>query len=144
MPDIIHITNWDDQALDLFARTKESSLLHPPAHGRGIFIAESPLVVQRALAAGYEPISFLMEEEHIEKYGQDILKKWEGIPVYTAPFDVLTKITGFKLTRGMLCAMYRKKLPTVEQICEGKERIAILEDVVNPTNVGAIFGLLQH
>ena len=139
MPDIIHITNWDDQALDLFARTKESSLLHPPAHGRGIFIAESPLVVQRALAAGYEPISFLMEEEHIEKYGKDILKKWEGIPVYTAPFDVLTKITGFKLTRGMLCAMYRKKLPTVEQICEGKERIAILEDVVNPTNVGAIF-----
>ena len=99
MPDIIHITNWDDQALDIFARTKESSLLHPPAHGRGIFIAESPLVVQRALAAGYEPISFLMEEEHIEKYGQDILKKWEGIPVYTAPFDVLTKITGFKLTR---------------------------------------------
>ena len=139
MPDIIHITNWDDPALDLFARTKESSLLHPPAHGLGIFIAESPLVVQRALAAGYEPISFLMEEEHIEKYGQDILKKWDEIPVYTAPFDVLTKITGFKLTRGMLCAMYRKKLPTVEQICEGKERIAILEDVVNPTNVGAIF-----
>lgn len=103
-----------------------------------MFIAESPIVIERALAAGYEPVSFLMEEAHIEKQGRKFIEKYPEIPIFTAPFDVLTKITGFKLTRGMLCAMYRKELPSIESVCRGKTD-SVLENVVNPTNVGAIF-----
>lgn len=139
MPNSIKITDFNAPELDIYARIKEAQLLHRPAHQRGIFIAESPIVIERALDAGYTPISFLMEEEHVEKQGKVLLERCSDIPVYTAPFDVLTKLTGFALTRGMLCAMYREELPTVEAVCKEAKRIAVLEDVVNPTNIGAIF-----
>ena len=127
MANIIKIADFSDGALDFYAREKEAQLKHRPAHGRGMFIA------------GYEPVSFLMEEAHIEKQGRKFIEKYPEIPIFTAPFDVLTKITGFKLTRGMLCAMYRRELPSIEHVCKNASRIAVLENVVNPTNVGAIF-----
>ena len=139
MANIIKIADFSDEALDFYVREKEAQLKHRPAHGRGMFIAESPIVIERALAAGYEPVSFLMEEAHIGKQGQEFIAKYPEIPIFTAPFDVLTKITGFKLTRGMLCAMYRKELTSIESVCRMASRIAVLENVVNPTNVGAIF-----
>ena len=116
-------------------------VLHYNEPKEGLFIAESPKVIGRALDAGYEPVSFLMEERHIETEGREILERPEcaGVPVFTAPFDVLTRLTGFKLTRGMLCAMKRRKMPGIEKFCAGARRIAILENVENPTNVGAIF-----
>ena len=134
MANIIKIADFSDEALDFYAREKEAQLKHRPAHGRGMFIAESPIVIERALAAGYEPVSFLMEEAHIEKQGRKFIAKYPEIPIFTAPFDVLTKITGFKLTRGMLCAMYRRELPSIEHVCKNASRIAVLENVVNPTN----------
>ena len=104
-----------------------------------MFIAESPKVIQTALDAGYEPISCLVEKKHVEGQAAPILAQCGDIPVYTAEFDVLTQLTGFGLTRGMLCVMRRKGLPSVEDVCKNARRIAILEDVMNPTNVGAIF-----
>ena len=103
-----------------------------------MFIAESPKVIERALDAGYEAVSFLMEKKHVEGEGKYILERCEGIPVYVAEFEVLTKLTGFMLTRGMLCAMRRKPLPLVSDICKNARRVAVLEEVMNPTNVGAI------
>ena len=138
MPHIISIRNLQDADLDIYARLSEVQLLRYREPKPGIFIAESPIVVERALAAGYHPISILMDEEELPK--QQKLLDWCGdIPVYTAKFDILTQITGFKLTRGMLCAMDRKKLPEADVLCGNMHRIAVLEDVMNPTNVGAIF-----
>lgn len=105
----------------------------------GLFIAESPKVIERALDAGYVPISLLLERKHIEGQAKKIIARCPDIPVYTAEFDVLTKLTGFQLTRGVLCAMYRKKLPDIAKVCKEARRIAVLENVMNPTNVGAIF-----
>lgn len=139
MANHIHIQDIKDPALEIYIGRQESQLKNRPAHGRGIFIAESPIVIGRALDAGYEPISLLMEEEHYDREGKEIVARCGDIPVYTAPFQVLTQITGFSLTRGMLWAMYRKDLPAVETVCEKAKRIAVLEEVVNPTNVGAIF-----
>ncbi|MBQ7284419.1 MAG: RNA methyltransferase [Oscillospiraceae bacterium] len=140
MANIINITDFSSPQLDVFARLSENQLLHfDEPRGNGIFIAESPNVIIRALDAGYRPISFLVEDKHIETQAKDILARCPDIPIYTAPFDVLTQLTGFKLTRGMLCAMERKTLPAVSEICRGKRRIAVLENVMNPTNIGAIF-----
>ena len=139
MSDIIEITDFEDPKLDVYARIKEIQLLNRANPEDGIFIAESPKVVERALDAGYEPISILVEKKHVEGEAKQIIKRCGQIPVYTAEFDVLTKITGFKLTRGMLCAMHRRKLPSMREICENAKRIAVLEEVVNPTNVGALF-----
>lgn len=138
MPDIIRITDFEAPELDIYARLSEAQLLNLEAPRRGIFIAESPRVIERALDAGCEPISFLAEEKELDSAGE-LLERCKGIPVYTAPFSVLTRLTGFQLTRGMLCAMYRPQLPGVAQVCAGARRIAVLEQVVNPTNVGAIF-----
>ncbi len=138
MPDIIRITDFEVPELDIYARLSEAQLLNLEAPRRGIFIAESPRVIERALDAGCEPISFLAEEKEIDSAGE-LLERCKEIPVYTAPFSVLTRLTGFQLTRGMLCAMYRPQLPGVAQVCAGARRIAVLEQVVNPTNVGAIF-----
>lgn len=132
------IKDFHDPALDLYARTKEAQLKHRPFFEQGLFIAESPVVIERALAAGYEPVSFLMEEDGKEAE-QKLASCFADVPVYTAPFDVLTKITGFSLTRGMLSAMVRKELPPVDAVLAHAARVAVLEDVVNPTNVGAIF-----
>lgn len=139
MGNIVEITDFDDSKLDIYARLSESQLLHFYEPKGGIFIAESPIVIGRALDAGYEPISALIEHKDIEGQGREILERLGDIDVYTAEYDVLTKLTGFALTRGMLCAMRRKELASVSEICEGKRRIAVLENVVNPTNVGAIF-----
>ncbi len=136
---IIEITDLSIPELDIYARLSEVQLLRYYEPKEGIFIAESPKVVERALDAGYRPLSILLEKKHIEGEAKEVLARCGDIPVYTAEFDVLTKLTGFQLTRGMLCAMKRKPLPTVEEICRGARRIAVLENVVNPTNVGAIF-----
>lgn len=139
MPNIIQITDFNATELDIYARLTENQLLNRFEPEKGIFIAESPKVVERGLDAGYEPISILIEDKHIDTQAKEILKKCGDIPIYTASFDVLTNLTGFQLTRGMLCAMRRPKLPSLEEVCKGKNRIAVLENVMNPTNVGAIF-----
>lgn len=139
MSGIIQITDFTAPELDIYARLNEAQLLHYYEPHGGIFIAESPKVIERALNAGCVPISFLADQKQIEGEGKTLLEKYPEVPVYTAAFDVLTQITGFKLTRGMLCAMHRPELKTVEDICKNARRIAVLEDVVNPTNVGAIF-----
>ena len=139
MPNIINITDFDSPELDIYARLSEVQLLRLYEPNGGIFIAESPKVIERALNAGYEPISFLMEEKHILTEGRDILAKCENVPVYTSTIDVLTRLTGFQLTRGMLCAMRRTALPDVETVCQNAHRIAVLDTITNPTNIGAIF-----
>ena len=139
MPNIIEITDFNDPALDVYARLTENQLLNREDPDNALFIAESPKVVERALNAGYQPVSVLVEDKHIEGQAKEVIARCGEIPVYTAPFDVLTQLTGFKLTRGVLCAMKRPKLPTVEEVCKDARRIAILENVMNPTNVGAIF-----
>ena len=139
MANIIEITDFAAPELDVYARLSEGQLLNRAEPEKGMFIAESPRVIERALDAGCVPISFLSEDRHIEKEAKEILERCGDIPAYVAPFDVLTQLTGYKLTRGMLCAMYRPKLLTPETVCQGARRIAVLESVVNPTNVGAIF-----
>ena len=139
MAEVIEITDFSAPELDVYARMTENQLLNRETPENGLFIAESPKVVERALDAGYEPVSLLLERRHVCGEAREILERCEGIPAYTAEFDVLTQLTGFQLTRGILCAMRRKPLPTVEEICAVARRIAVLEDVVNPTNVGAIF-----
>ena len=139
MANIIEITDFSVSELDIYARLSEAQLLHYNEPGLGIFIAESPKVVERALNAGYEPISMLVEKKHIEGEAKDVIARCGDIPVYTAEYDVLKQLTGFALTRGILCALKRRHLPTIEVVCKNAKRIAILEDVVNPTNIGAIF-----
>ena len=139
MANIRKVTDFSDPELDIYARLTEVQLLNRREPDKGIFIAESPKVIERALNAGCVPISFLMETRHVENQAKELIARCGDIPVFTAELDVLTQLTGFKLTRGMLCAMYRQKLPTVEEICKNARRVAVLEDVMNPTNVGAIF-----
>lgn len=138
MSNIIEITDFTAPELDVYARLTEVQLFNNEFPEKGLFIAESPKVIERALDAGYEPVSCLMEKKHIEGEGKPILSRINDVPVFTAEFDILTQLTGFKLTRGMLCAMKRRKLPTVIEICENKSRIAVLDRVMNPTNVGAV------
>lgn len=174
MINIIEIKNLDAPELQIYYNLNEAQLFHYFEPKPGIFIAESPKVIERALDAGCVPMSFLMEKKHVETQAKEILARCEKlqsqdikqtdkmeaengnssmaaehdipvctaeceIPVYTAEIEVLAKITGYQLTRGMLCAMYRPTLPSVEQLCKNARRVAILENVVNPTNIGAIF-----
>lgn len=139
MSNRIEITDFTAPELDVYARIPEVQLLRFYEPKPGLFIAESPKVIQRAANAGYQPVSFLVQHKDLEKEGKELLQKFPGIPVYTADYEVLVKLTGFALTRGMLCAMTRRDLPSVENICKNARRIAILENVVNPTNIGAIF-----
>ena len=139
MPDIIEVTDFGAPELDIYARYTEAQLLHFYEPNGGIFIAESQKVIGRALDAGYEPISFLMEKKDVDTQAREILARCADVPVYVAELSVLTKLTGFALTRGMLCAMHRKPLAPVEKVCAGAHRIAVLEEVENPTNIGAIF-----
>ena len=140
MASIIEIQNFSDPALDLYARLTENQLLNRADPENALFIAESPLVIGRALDAGCKPVSFLMERQHIGGKGREILARCcQDVPVYTAEESVLAQLTGFHLTRGMLCAMRRPKLPSVEEVCRSARRIAVLENVMNPTNIGAIF-----
>lgn len=139
MRNIIEINDIAAPELDVYARTSEVQLFRYYEPDPGIFIAESPKVIERALNAGYEPISFLVEHKDLEGEAKYILDKYPEIPVYTAEYDILVKMTGYALARGMLCAMRRRRLPSAEDICRNTNRIAILENVVNPTNIGAIF-----
>ena len=139
MRNISNITDFTAPELDIYARLSEGQLLHYYEPDVGLFIAESPKVIGRALDAGYEPVSFLVERKHIEGEAKEVLSRCQGVPVYTAELDVLKKLTGFPLTRGVLCAMRRRPLPDVRSLCVNASRIAILENVMNPTNVGAIF-----
>ena len=139
MLNIIKITDFSSQELDLYARLSENDLLSRHEPEKGMFIAESPKVIERALDSGCVPVSILVEKKHIDREAKNIISRCGDIPVYTAEFDVLTQLTGFQLTRGMLCAMLRPELPSVEEVCANARRIAILENVVNPTNIGAIF-----
>lgn len=138
MVNVREITDFSAPELDVYARLTENQLVNRAEPEKGMFIAESPLVIGRALDAGYTPVSFLMEPKDVETRGKALLERCGSIPVYMAELDVLTQLTGFHLTRGMLCAMYRKPLPAVEQLCANAKRIAVLEDVMNPTNIGAI------
>ena len=138
---MIEITDFDAPELDVYARLTEAQLLNKDHPEDGLFIAESPKVISRALDGGYEPVSVLVEKRQVLEDAETIavLGKCGNVPVYTAECEVLTKLTGFKLTRGMLCAMKRRRLPGLQEICNGCDRIAVLENVMNPTNVGAIF-----
>lgn len=138
---MIEITDFDAPELNVYARLTEAQLLNKDHPEDGLFIAESPKVISRALDGGYEPVSVLVEKKQVLEDAETIavLGKCGNVPVYTAEFEVLTKLTGFKLTRGMLCAMKRRRLPSLQEICNGCDRIAVLENVMNPTNVGAIF-----
>ena len=134
------IKDFSAPELDIYARLTENQLLNRAEPENAMFVAESPVVIGRALDAGCEPVSFLMETKHVAGKGADILMRCrENIPVYAAELDVLTQLTGFHLTRGMLCAMKRPKLPDAQKLIQNCTRIAILENVMNPTNLGAIF-----
>lgn len=138
MPRIIEISDISVPQLEVYSQLSEPQLLHYFEPQAGIFIAESPNVIALALGAGYQPLSLLLEKQHIERQARDIIERCGDIPIFTAEEDILTQITGFRLTRGALCAMRRKPLPAAAEICAGARRIAVLENVVNPTNVGAI------
>ena len=139
MGNIIEITDFLAPELDVYARLTEAQLLNRHEPEKGLFIAESPKVIERALDAGCVPVSFLVERRQLEGEAKEVLSRCESVPVYTADYEVLRQLTGYPMTRGALCAMQRYKLPSMKDICDGAKRIAILEDVVNPTNVGAIF-----
>lgn len=139
MANIIEIKNFSAPGLDVYARLTENQLVNRADPEHGMFIAESPVVIERALNAGCLPVSFLMERKHVEGKGAPLIARCGDIPVYTASLDTLTQLTGFHLTRGILCAMYRPKLPDAETVCKNCRRIAVLENVMNPTNIGAIF-----
>lgn len=134
---MIRIEDLSDKRLDVFSRLSEPQLLHYYEPDTGIFIAESPYVIGLALDDGYEPLSLLIDEHELSAQ-QQLISRLDGAEIFTAAEDVLTRITGFKLTRGALCAMRRKLLPEASELCGNARRIAVLEDVVNPTNVGAI------
>ena len=140
MAHIIEITDFSAPELDIYARLTENQLVNRADPENALFVAESPLVIGRALDAGCTPVSFLMERKHIEGKGAEVLARCPAdIPVYAADLPVLTQLTGFHLTRGMLCAMRRPRLPSVAEVCANARRIAVLENIMNPTNIGAIF-----
>ena len=138
MSNIIEITDFNAPELDVYARYTEVQLLSRHYPEKGLFIAESPLVIERALNAGCVPISCLVEKKHLDTQAKSIIERVGDVPIYTAEFDILTELTGYPLTRGMLCAMKRPILPSAEEVCKNARRIAVLENVMNPTNVGAI------
>lgn len=139
MPNIIEINDFSSPDFDVFARLTEAQLRNRLEPEKGIFIAESPTVIGLALDAGFEPVSLLMERKQITGQACGIIDRCGGVPVYTADGSLLAGLTGYQLTRGVLCAMRRPRLPTVEELCVGARRIAVLENIADSTNVGAIF-----
>lgn len=137
--EIHQITDFNAPELDVYARLTENQLVNRADPENALFVAESPLVIGRALDAGCAPVSFLMEQKHIEGKGAALLARCPDVPVYAAELDVLTQLTGFHLTRGMLCAMRRPALPEAGALCRAARRVVVLENVMNPTNLGAIF-----
>ena len=139
MPNIFEITDFNAPELDVYARLTENQLVNRQNPENAMFIAESPVVIERALDKGCVPVSLLMEYKHVEGSAKNVIARCGDVPVFVSGIDVLEKLTGFKLTRGVLCAMRRPPLPSVEEICGHSSRIAVLENIMNPTNVGAIF-----
>ncbi len=136
---ILEITEFSAPELDIYARKTENQLLNREHPEEGLFIAESPKVIWRALDGGYVPKSMLVERRHIAGEAAELIARCPDIPIFTAELDVLTELTGFRLTRGILCAMGRKPLPDARELLRGARRVAVLENVMNPTNLGAIF-----
>ena len=136
---IIEIESFDAPELDVYARLTENQLVNRADPENALFIAESPIVIERALDAGCVPVSMLMERKHADGKGKQLLERCGDIPVFVSELEVLTKLTGFHLTRGMLCAMRRPRLPAAQELCKNARRVAVLENVMNPTNIGAIF-----
>lgn len=139
MANYIEVTALGDPRLDVYARLTEAQLSQTPGPKQGLFIAESPKVIARALDAGCKPVSILVEKGLLKGESLEIMERCGEIPVYVGENAVLAKLTGYKLTRGLLCAMERPALLSAEEVVQGARRIAVLEDVVNPTNLGAIF-----
>lgn len=139
MNKIIEITDLNFPELDMYARLTEAQLRTRMENERGVFIAESPKVIELALNAGCVPLSFLMERRHLQGQGAPLMERCPGIPVYTADRDVLASLTGYALTRGILCAMQRPEPQKAEALLGGSRRIAVLEGIVDSTNMGAIF-----
>ena len=139
MPNVIEITDFAAPELDVYARLTQAQLRSRLEPEKGIFIAESPKVIARALDAGYQPISLLMERKQITGPASEVLARCGNAPVYTADRAMLAQLTGFELTRGVLCAMHRPLLPTVEEVCRNARGVAVLEGIVDSTNIGAIF-----
>ncbi len=139
MATIIEVTDLSMPELEPFTRLTEAQLRNRLEPEKGIFIAESPKVILRALDAGYEPVSLLMEHRQLTGQGSGVLARCADIPVYTASRELLAELTGYPLTRGVLCAMRRPKLPSVEELCADARRVAVLEGIVDSTNIGAIF-----
>ena len=139
MANIVELTDFSAPELDIYARLTEAQLRNKRHPEKGLFIAESPKVIERALNAGYEPISLLTEHKHIEGQARELIARCPDLPVYTADRELLAELTGYELTRGVLCSMRRKPLPSVEAVCANAQRVAVLESIVDPTNVGAIF-----
>ena len=136
---LTEITDFEAPELDIYARLTEAQLLNRFEPKKGMFIAESPKVIMRALDAGCQPVSLLVERGHINAEAEEAILRCGDVPVFTAPLDVLTRLTGFQLTRGMLCAMRRPQPRTLEEVLTGARRVTVLESIQNPTNVGAIF-----
>lgn len=139
MPNIIEITDFHAPELDPYARLTQNQLRNRLEPEKGIFIAESPKVIDRALDAGYKPVSLLMERKQITGPAAGILSRCGDAPVYTADREMLAELTGFELTRGVLCAFRRPAPRPVEELCKSARRVAVLEGIVDSTNVGAIF-----
>lgn len=139
MANIVEITDFAAPELDVFARLTQTQLRRRLEPEKGMFIAESPKVIERALDAGYTPVSLLMERKHITGQGAPVIARCPGVPVYTADEALLSSLTGYPLTRGVLCAMRRRPLPALESVCAGARRLAVLEGIVDATNIGAIF-----
>lgn len=139
MANVVEITDFSAPELDVYARLTEAQLLNRFEPAKGLFIAESPKVIHRALDGGCQPVSMLMERKDITGAAREILERCPDIPVYTADEELLCNLTGYHLTRGVLCAMRRPQNPSLEEICAGASRIVVLENIMNPTNVGAIF-----
>jgi len=145
MTEIIEVTDLLGEGVSVFSKLTEAQLRNRLEPEKGIFIAESPKVIDLALNEGYIPVSLLMEPKHIEGQGKEIIERcsdtasYGDVPVYTAERKILAQLAGFELTRGVLCAMRRPKLPTVEEICKNARRIAVLENIMDSTNIGAIF-----
>lgn len=139
MPNIIEITDFHAPELDPYARLTQNQLRNRLEPEKGIFIAESPKVIDRAMDAGYKPVSLLMERKQITGPAAGILSRCGDAPVYTADREMLAELTGFELTRGVLCAFRRPAPRPVEELCKNARRVAVLEGIVDSTNVGAIF-----
>ena len=136
---IININNVEASGADIFSSLTEAQLRQSREVESGLFIAESPKVIRVALDAGYEPFALLCERKHITGDASDIIARCPDIPVYTGERSVLASLTGYTLTRGVLCAMKRREMPKVEEICSGASRVVVIDGVVDTTNIGAIF-----